>query len=78
MEYINIDVLDANFEHGDRITLRVLKEKGLIDPKTKQMKILARNAAMLEKSFIVETQGISAEARKYIIATGGKVIITKG
>jgi ribosomal protein L15 len=78
MEYINIDVLDANFEHGDRITLRVLKEKGLIDPKTKQMKILARNAATLEKSFIVETQGISAEARKYIIATGGKVIITKG
>jgi uncharacterized membrane protein len=78
MEYINIDVLDANFEHGDRITLRVLKEKGLIDPKTKQMKILARNAATLEKSFIVETQGISAEARKYIIAAGGKVIITKG
>jgi ribosomal protein L15 len=56
----------------------VLKEKGLINPKTKQMKILARNAAMLEKSFIVETQGISAEARKYIVSAGGIVIITKG
>jgi len=78
MEYINIDVLAANFNDGDTITLKILKAKGLIRSDAKQMKILARNAATLNKALIIETQGISAEARKYIIAAGGKVIITKG
>ncbi len=78
MAYINIDTLAEHFEDGDKITLAILKQKGLMEPETKQMKILARNAANVNKKFIIETQGVSAEARKYIIAAGGKVIITKG
>ena len=78
MAYINIDTLAEHFEDGAKITLAILKAKGLMEPETKQMKILARNAANVDKKFIIETQGISAEARKYIIAAGGKVIITKG
>lgn len=78
MAIINIDVLDANFKDGDRITLKVLKAKGLIHPAAKQMKVLARNAAILTKAFTIETQGVSADARKYITEAGGKVIITKG
>ena len=78
MAYINIDTLAEHFEDGAKITLAILKEKGLMEPETKQMKILARNAAQVNKKFIIETQGISAEARKFIVAAGGKVIITKG
>lgn len=78
MAYINIDTLAEHFEDGEKITLAILKQKGLMEPDTKQMKILARNAAQVNKKFIIETQGISAEARKFIVAAGGKVIITKG
>ena len=78
MAYINIDVLNDNFESGDVISLSTLKEKGLLSENTKQMKILARNGYMLEKAFVVETQGISSEARKIIVKAGGVVVITKG
>jgi ribosomal protein L15 len=78
MEYINIDELERAFNSGDVITLAILKQKGLIAPSTKQMKILARNGKMLKKAFTVETQGISAEARACIKAAGGTVIITHG
>lgn len=78
MEYINIDTLDKSFKDGDKISLAILKQKGLIDPKTKQMKVLARNGSTLTKKFTVETQGVSAEARALITKAGGTVIITKG
>ena len=45
MEYINIDEFEPLFNSGDVITLAILKEKGLISPSTKQMKILARDIA---------------------------------
>ncbi len=78
MAFINIDVLDEYFADGDLITLKILKAKGLIHPAAKQMKVLARNGATLTKAFTVETQGVSADARKYITQAGGKIIITKG
>ena len=78
MEYINIDEFEPIFNSGDVITLAILKEKGLIAPATKQMKILARNGKLLKKAFTVETQGISAEARRCIKEAGGTVIIAHG
>lgn len=78
MAFINIDVLDEYFADGDLITLKILKAKGLIHPAAKQMKVLARNGATLTKAFTIETQGASADARKYITQAGGKIIITKG
>lgn len=78
MEYINIDTLVDAFNSGDKINLRVLKEKGLINPNTTQMKILARNDMVLEKAFHIETQGISAQAKQKVIAAGGSVKIVDG
>ena len=78
MAYVNLDVLDGNFEAGEVITLTALKKRGLISEKTKQMKVLARNGYKLEKALIIETQGISTEARRIVVEAGGMVFITKG
>jgi cell division protein FtsL len=78
MAYINLDILNDHFESGDVITLSILKKKGLIHPKAKQMKVLARNGYKLDKAFIIETQGVSAEARNKVKEAGGVIIITKG
>ena len=78
MEYINIDTLVDNFKSGDKISLKILQAKGLIDPETTQMKILARSDMVLEKKFHIETQGISAQARQKVVAAGGTVKIIDG
>ena len=75
MAYVNIEVLDAHFNSGDRISLSILKERKIVPPSTKQMKILSKTSKPLEKAFIVETQGISKEAEITIRCAGGKVII---
>ena len=78
MEFVNIDTLVENFDSGATITLSVLKEKGLVDPKANQVKILARGDAKLEKVFHIETQGVSAQARKTITEAGGTIKIIDG
>ena len=78
MEYVNIDTLVEVFNSGDTITLSDLKAKGLVDPKATQVKILARGDAKLTKIFHIETQGISAQARKTVIEAGGTVKIIDG
>lgn len=75
MAYVNLDTLDENFNSGDRITIKVLKEKGIIPQSTKQIKILSRISTPLQKAFIIETQGISKEAEIAVRCAGGKVII---
>ena len=78
MAYVNIDTLVDIFNNGDRITLKILKEKGLVDEKATQVKILARNDMVLNKAFHIETQGISAQARQKVIAAGGSIKIIDG
>ena len=78
MEYVNIDTLVEFFNSGDTITLSDLKAKGLVDPKATQVKILARGDAKLNKIFHIETQGISAQARKTVVEAGGTVKIIDG
>jgi flagellar basal body-associated protein FliL len=78
MAYVNIDTLDNIFNNGDTISLKVLKEKGLVDEKSTQVKILARNDMELHKVFHIETQGISAQAKQKVIAAGGTVKIIEG
>ena len=78
MEFVNIDTLVDSFNNGDTISLKILKEKGLVDPKANQVKILARGDGKLEKVFHIETQGISAQARKKVIEAGGTVKIIDG
>lgn len=78
MAYINLDDICAYFGAGDVVTLSILKDKGLLPESTKQMKVLARNGYKLEYPLIIETQGISAEARKMVIEAGGVVVIAEG
>lgn len=78
MEFVNIDTLIENFNDGDTVTLSLLKEKGLVNPKANQVKILARGDDKLDKALHVETQGISAQARAKIIEAGGSVKIIDG
>lgn len=78
MAYVNIDTLVEVFNNGDTITLNILKEKGLVDEKSTQVKILARNDMELHKAFHIETQGISSQARQKVIAAGGSVKIIEG
>lgn len=78
MEFVNVDTLMDNFNTGDTVTLKILKDKGLVNPKANQVKILARGDAALNKALHVETQGISAQARQKIIAAGGTVKIIDG
>ena len=78
MAYVNIDTLVDVFNNGDTISLKVLKEKGLVDAKATQVKILARNDMELHKVFHIETQGISAQARQKVISAGGTVKIIEG
>lgn len=76
MAYVNIDTLAECFDSGALINIGILKEKGIIPKNAKQMKVLARSNAALDKAFIIETQGISQNARESILRAGGRVIIT--
>ena len=78
MEFVNIDTLVECFNSGDTISLKILKEKGLVDPRANQVKILARGDDKLNKVFHIETQGISAQARKKVIEAGGTIKIIDG
>ena len=77
MAFVNIDTLEALFNDGDRITIGILKEKGVIPADAKQMKLLARDADKLTKAFIIETQGVSQNAAIAIRHAGGSVIIAE-
>jgi hypothetical protein len=78
MAYVNIDTLVDIFNNGDTISLKILKEKGLVEESATQVKILARNDMELNKAFHIETQGISGQARQKVIAAGGTIKIIDG
>ena len=78
MAYVNIDTLVDVFNNGDTISLKILKEKGLVDEKATQVKILARNDMELHKAFHIETQGISGQARQKVLSAGGSIKIIDG
>ena len=71
-DIINVGVLSDEYEAGDIVDLASLKEKGLIDPKSKYVKVLA--AGIINKPLIVKAQEFSETAIKMIVLTGGKVI----
>lgn len=76
MACVNIDTLEELFNDGDRVTIAILKKKGIIPADAKQMKILARDADKLTKALIIETQGVSQNARTAIQKAGGRIIIS--
>ncbi len=71
--YINLGVIDKNFEAGDTVTLAILKAKKLMPAKIKRIKILADG--VLTKPITVKAESYSMQAIKMIELTGGKVVI---
>ena len=69
---INIDTLSKHFQKGDRVTIDVLKQKGLVPKKETAIKVLARGT--LDKPLIVEAAAFSLDAIKMIVLVGGTAI----
>ena len=72
---INIDIISENFNSGDKVTIKELKEKGLIQSKFDSVKVLARG--VLDKKLTIVADDFSDDAIKMIVATGGEVIELK-
>ena len=69
---INLDVISQNFNSGDTVNLKALKEKGLVPQNTEYVKILA--SGKLTKSLTVEAQDFSNTAIEMLRLSGGKAI----
>ena len=69
---INIDTLSKHFQKGDRVTIDVLKKKGLVPKKETAIKVLARGT--LDKPLTVEAAAFSLDAIKMIVLVGGTAI----
>ena len=68
---INIDTLSDNFSSNDEVTVKAMKEKGLIPAGAGQVKVLARGT--LNKPLKVYATDFSMDAVKMILLTGGRV-----
>ena len=73
--YINIGVINDNFEPDEEVTLDAIKEKKLLPKKVQRIKILADG--ILDRPLKVKAESFSIQAIKMIELTGGKVIILK-
>ena len=71
---VNVDVLSREFNDGDVVCLASLKEKGLIEKKSKSVKVLARGT--LDKALTVKASEFSETALKMIVLTGGTAVHT--
>ena len=71
-DVVNVGELSDAYSAGEVVDLKSLKEKGLIDPKTKTLKVLA--SGTINKPLIVKAHVFSETALKMIVLTGGKVI----
>ena len=68
---VSLDVLSANFEDGDVITLDVLKDAGVVKGHNVQAKILGNGE--ITKKVIIDGLKVSASAIEKITAAGGEI-----
>ncbi|MBI9093620.1 MAG: 50S ribosomal protein L15 [Sphaerochaeta sp.] len=68
---VSLDVLSANFENGDVITLDVLKDAGVVKGHDVQAKILGDGE--ITKKVIIDGLKVSASAIEKICAAGGEI-----
>jgi len=71
--FVNVDTLSENFGRGESVSIRSLKEKGLIPMSACYVKVLARG--VIDKPLTVRAQSFSANAVKMITLTGGSAIL---
>jgi large subunit ribosomal protein L15 len=70
-QVINVRMLDLRFQNGDTVDLTALHDKGLVQKKSKPVKVLGAGA--LSKKLAVRVHAVSASARQKIEAAGGSV-----
>jgi large subunit ribosomal protein L15 len=68
---VSLEQLDAAFQDGTTVNLRVLKSKGLVTPETMSVKILGN--AGLTKKLTVTGIGATASAKAAIEKAGGSL-----
>ncbi|MDT4760941.1 50S ribosomal protein L15 [Sphaerochaeta sp. PS] len=68
---VSLDVLSANFEDGDVVTLDALKDIGVVKGHDVQAKILSNGE--LSKKVIIDGLKVSASAIEKITAAGGEI-----
>ena len=71
-DVVNVGELSDAYNAGEVVDLKSLKEKGLIDPRTKTLKVLA--SGTINKPLIVKAHVFSETALKMIVLTGGKAV----
>ena len=72
---INLDTICENFEDGETVTLKALKAKRLVSPKTARIKVLARG--IMTKKLTVYADKFSIQAVKMITLAGGHADLYK-
>lgn len=70
---VNVGMLDARFEDGDRVDLRALADRGVLRPRHGRLKILGTGE--LSKKLVIVADKISALARQKVEGVGGAVEI---
>lgn len=70
---IKIDLLEENFQDGQKINLAILKRRGLVGEEFNGYKVMG--SGKLTKPLIVEANEFSSTAAKMIAITGGRVIV---
>ncbi len=68
---VSLDVISANFEDGDVVTLDALKDAGLVKGYDTQAKILCNGD--LTKKVVIDGLKVSASAIEKIKAAGGEI-----
>jgi len=70
-QIVNLKELDEKFQDGEKVTKKILKEKGLIKKINIPVKILGRGD--INKRLYLSIDSISASAREKIEKAGGRV-----
>ncbi len=68
---VSLDVISANFEDGDVVTLDALKDVGLVKGHNTQAKVLCNGE--LTKKVVIDGLKVSATAIEKITAAGGEI-----
>ena len=68
---VSLDVISANFEDGDVVTLDALKDVGLVKGHNTEAKVLCNGE--LTKKVVIDGLKVSATAIEKITAAGGEI-----
>jgi large subunit ribosomal protein L15 len=68
---VNLDVISDNYKSGEKVTLKSLKDRGLIGKDVENVKILGMGS--IKKKVTVENLPISKSAQEQIIKAGGSI-----